>query len=268
MWVDLTRGGPHRQRRSAVSLPVVEARPTEATGRPVCPRLCPGRRRPAHGPRAVNLSTGQDNQSTGLVVPPPTGAAPGLRGCRDSDHRPGPASAPATERKGVPGRGSSGLGPLFPPAASPERVHPPDALALGAFKSLRQHVVSQLPEDAGQQVDTTALPVKHPSRVRGPDNWHGPGELHAGFGRAAAHGAWFYGFRLALRTGETVHWTVSRARGWSGPGASFRDASTGRVTGGRAGGGRRPAGGPTDSPPDCSSPAAGGGTAGLRARPG
>jgi hypothetical protein len=70
----------------------------------------------------------------------------------------------------------------------------------GAFESLRQHVVSQLPEDAWQQVDTTALPVKHPSRVRGPDNWHGPGELHAGFGRDAAHGEWFYGFRLALRT--------------------------------------------------------------------
>jgi hypothetical protein len=70
----------------------------------------------------------------------------------------------------------------------------------GAFEDLRQHVVSQLPEDAWQQLDTTALPVKHPSRVRGPDGWHGPGNLHAGFGRDAAHGEWFYGFRLALRT--------------------------------------------------------------------
>ncbi len=91
----------------------------------------------------------------------------------------------------------------------------------GAFASLRRHVVSQRPEDAWQQVDTTALPVKHPRRVRGPDDGHGPGELHAGFGRDAAHGEWFSGFRLALRTGETVRWTVSRARGWSGPGASF-----------------------------------------------
>ena len=70
----------------------------------------------------------------------------------------------------------------------------------GAFEYLRRHVVSQLPEDAWQQLDTTALPVKHPSRVRGPDGWHGPGDLHAGFGRDAAHGEWFYGFRLALRT--------------------------------------------------------------------
>jgi len=70
----------------------------------------------------------------------------------------------------------------------------------GAFEYLRRHVVSQLPEDAWQQLDTTALPVKHPSRVRGPDDWHGPGNLHAGFGRDAAHGEWFYGFRLALRT--------------------------------------------------------------------
>jgi len=70
----------------------------------------------------------------------------------------------------------------------------------GAFEHLRQHVVRLLPEDAWQQVDTTALPVKHPSRVRGPDGWHGPGDLRAGFGRDAAHGEWFYGFRLALRT--------------------------------------------------------------------
>lgn len=70
----------------------------------------------------------------------------------------------------------------------------------GAFEHLRQYVVQRLPADAWQQIDTTALPVKHPSRVRGPDGWHGPGELRAGFGRDAAHGEWFYGFRLALRT--------------------------------------------------------------------
>lgn len=70
----------------------------------------------------------------------------------------------------------------------------------GAFEYLRQHLVQRLPADAWQQVDTTALPVKHPSRVRGPNGWQGPGELCAGFGRDAAHGEWFYGFRLALRT--------------------------------------------------------------------
>jgi hypothetical protein len=70
----------------------------------------------------------------------------------------------------------------------------------GAFEGLRAHLAARLPEDAWQQVDTTALPVKHPSRVRAPDAWDGPAGLHAGFGWDAAHGEWFYGFRLALRT--------------------------------------------------------------------
>lgn len=70
----------------------------------------------------------------------------------------------------------------------------------GAFESLRQHLLRNIPEDAWQQLDTTALPVKHPSRVRGADQWHGPNELPASFGRDAAHAEWFYGFRLALRT--------------------------------------------------------------------
>src|SRR5262249_29151523 len=47
---------------------------------------------------------------------------------------------------------------------------------------------------------TAALPVKHSSRVRRADGWQGPEGLAAGFGRDAAHGEWFYGFRLALRT--------------------------------------------------------------------
>jgi hypothetical protein len=43
--------------------------------------------------------------------------------------------------------------------------------------------------------------VKHPSRVRGPDQWTRPGnDLAARFGRDAAHAEWFYGFRLAVRT--------------------------------------------------------------------
>ncbi|MRH93597.1 transposase [Nocardia sp. SYP-A9097] len=70
----------------------------------------------------------------------------------------------------------------------------------GAFEQLRAHVVAAVPVDEWQQIDTTALPVKHPSRVRGPDSWCGPADLVAGFGRDAAHGEWFYGFRLALRT--------------------------------------------------------------------
>ena len=70
----------------------------------------------------------------------------------------------------------------------------------GAFELLRVRLASTLPADPWQQVDTSALPVKHPSRVRGPDGWVGPAGLHAGFGRDAAHAEWFYGFRLAVRT--------------------------------------------------------------------
>src|SRR5258707_12280522 len=62
-------------------------------------------------------------------------------------------------------------------------------------------LAARLPEDDCQQIDTSALPVRHPSRVRGPDGWTGPGnDLAAGFGRDAAHAEWFYGFRLAART--------------------------------------------------------------------
>jgi hypothetical protein len=70
----------------------------------------------------------------------------------------------------------------------------------GAFEALRQRLLRVIPADGWQQIDTTALPVKHPSRVRGPDGWCGPGDLRAGFGRDAAHGEWFYGFRLGVRT--------------------------------------------------------------------
>src|SRR5512132_1239408 len=70
----------------------------------------------------------------------------------------------------------------------------------GAFEQLRLMMVGRLPADDCQQIDTTALPVKHPSRVRGPDAWVGPNGLHARFGRDAAHAEWFYGFRLAIKT--------------------------------------------------------------------
>src|SRR4029077_417963 len=71
----------------------------------------------------------------------------------------------------------------------------------GAFEQLRAALAGRLPEDDCQQADTSALPVKHPSRVRGPDGWTGPGnDLAARFGRDAAHAEWFYGFRLAVKT--------------------------------------------------------------------
>jgi hypothetical protein len=70
----------------------------------------------------------------------------------------------------------------------------------GAFDQLRVLLVGMLPVDDCAQIDTSALPVKHPSRVRSPDGWLGPNGLHARFGRDAAHGEWFYGFRLAVKT--------------------------------------------------------------------
>lgn len=70
----------------------------------------------------------------------------------------------------------------------------------GAFEQLRQRLADRVAPDGWQQVDTTALPVKHPSRRRRADSWQGPNGLTAGFGRDAAHAEWFYGFRLALRT--------------------------------------------------------------------
>ena len=70
----------------------------------------------------------------------------------------------------------------------------------GAFEQVRAMLAARLPEDDCQQVDTSALPVKHTSRVRGPDGWTGPGnDLAARFGRDAAHAEWFYGFRLAIK---------------------------------------------------------------------
>jgi hypothetical protein len=53
----------------------------------------------------------------------------------------------------------------------------------GAFEQFRAALAAQLPEDDCQQIDTTALPVKHTSRVRGADSWTGPGGLAARFGR-------------------------------------------------------------------------------------
>jgi hypothetical protein len=72
-------------------------------------------------------------------------------------------------------------------------------------------------------VDTSALPVKHASRVRGPDGWIGPGGLHAQFGRDAAHAEWFYGFRLAVRTdlGSRI------VRAWSIVPAAVNERETG-----------------------------------------
>ena len=92
-------------------------------------------------------------------------------------------------------------GHLFPVLPCQSEANRRTRWLRGAFEQLRTAIAARLPEDDCQQVDTSALPVKHPSRVRGPDQWTGPGnDLAARFGRDAAHAEWFYGFRLAART--------------------------------------------------------------------
>ena len=92
-------------------------------------------------------------------------------------------------------------GHLFPVLPCQSEVNRRTRWLWGAFEQLRTTLAARLPEDDCQQVDTSALPVKHPSRVRGADQWTGPGnDLAARFGRDAAHAEWFYGFRLTVKT--------------------------------------------------------------------
>jgi hypothetical protein len=92
-------------------------------------------------------------------------------------------------------------GHLFPVLPHQSEANRRTRWLWGAFEQIRAVLAARLPEDDCQQVDTSALPVKHPSRVRGPDQWTGPGnDLAARFGRDAAHAEWFYGFRLAVKT--------------------------------------------------------------------
>lgn len=89
---------------------------------------------------------------------------------------------------------------LFPHLPHQSEVNRRTRWLWAAFEQLRAALAAGVPVDDCQQIDTSALPVKHPSRVRGPDGWVGPNELVARFGRDAAHAEWFYGFRLAIKT--------------------------------------------------------------------
>jgi Transposase DDE domain len=90
---------------------------------------------------------------------------------------------------------------LFPRLPGQSEVNRRTRWLWGAFEQLRVAWAASVPADPVQQIDTSALPVKHCSRVRGPDQWTGPGnDLAARFGRDGAHAEWFYGFRLAVRT--------------------------------------------------------------------
>ena len=124
--------------------------------------------------------------------------------CTDAEllaHRAGAAPAGPAQRGRVPGRGRPGLGAPVPGLPHQSEANRRIRWLWGAFEQLRAMLAARLPEDDCQQVDTSALPVKHPSRVRGADGWTGPGnDLAARFGRDAAHAEWFYGFRLAIKT--------------------------------------------------------------------
>lgn len=91
---------------------------------------------------------------------------------------------------------------LFPIIPAQSELNRRTRWLWGALELLRQHYLQRLPPLAGawSAFDTTPLPVKHPSRVRGPDGWCLPGGVMAGFGRCAAKALWFYGFRLAVLT--------------------------------------------------------------------
>ena len=108
----------------------------------------------------------------------------------------------------------------------------------GASELIRQELITAVPADTWSQIDTSALPVKHPSRHRGSEGhrlkarrkayfppgfqpWCGPNDLVPGFGRdgwlelgsSRAHAErlkahfqpWFYGFRLAVVTDLNRH---------------------------------------------------------------
>lgn len=89
---------------------------------------------------------------------------------------------------------------LFPVLPHPSELNRRARWLYGAFEQIRHVLLATVVADDWGQIDTSALPVKHISRVRAPDSWVGPNELSARIGRDAAHGEWFYGFRLAVRT--------------------------------------------------------------------
>ena len=122
-----------------------------------------------------------------------------LSGAIQIPRRPGPAPACtdaelltiAVARHLLGRRSESGFlaevardwGHLFPVLPCQSEVNRRTRWLWGAFEQLRATIAARLPEDDCQQVDTSALPVKHPSRVRGPDQWTGPGnDLAARFG--------------------------------------------------------------------------------------
>jgi hypothetical protein len=69
---------------------------------------------------------------------------------------------------------------LFPALPHASEVNRRARWLYGAFEQIRRITLVDIPADDWGQIDTSALPLKHPSRVRGPDSWTGPNELVAG----------------------------------------------------------------------------------------
>ena len=69
----------------------------------------------------------------------------------------------------------------------------------GAFDHMRRYLSAAVPED-DCQLDTTVLPSKHPSMLRGPARWCGPRARHAGFAWDVAHQEWLHGLLSGVRT--------------------------------------------------------------------
>src|SRR5581483_981444 len=78
------------------------------------------------------------------------------------------------------------------------------------FELLSQRLLAGMPEDGWQQADTTALPVKHPSRVRGPGGWDGPGGPRPG--RAAGPADLVHRLQLANALFEYLEIFHNRTR--------------------------------------------------------
>jgi len=110
-----------------------------------------------------------------ITIPPRPGPEPG---CSDAE-----LLAIALVRHLLGKRSEAGFlaevardwGHLFPRLPHQSEANRRIRWLWGAFEQFRATLAVYQPEDDCQQIDTSALPVKHPSRVRGPDQWTGPG---------------------------------------------------------------------------------------------
>jgi hypothetical protein len=145
-----------------------------------------------------------------VAIPPRPGPSPA---CSDAEllaiamvrHLPGRRS-----EAGFLAEVARDWGHLFPVLPHQSEFNRRTRWLRGAFEQVRVLLAARLPEDDCQQIDTSAIPVRHASRVRGPDGRTGPNGLAARFGRDAAHAEWSCGFRLAIKTGPGAR--IVRAR--------------------------------------------------------